>query len=242
MNCLIWGNEADGTSSKKQIRQNSNDYAVCVNCAIQSLTNTTTDFGGGTTTATRTGLFSLSTGDTDVQFIDTSSDDYRLKKTSTCLNAGVSSYGTITAPTNDILNSSRPSTPAVGAYEAYVKLSLTQGENGTITGAETGDSYYLLNSSISLVATPSSGYQFNTWVVDGINTSSEPTVMDADKTVTAVFELSTGIGNTTKDKGGIVSIKYYTITGVEVQNPSNGIFIQKAAYANGRVETVKVLK
>lgn len=242
MNCLIWGNQADGTTSKKQIRQNSNQYAACINCAIQNLTNTTSDFGGSSTTAIREGLFLLTANNDNVQFIDEPGGDYRIKKTSTCLNAGVVAYGSVTAPTTDLLNSARPATPSIGAYEAYVKLSLTQGDNGTITGAETGDSYHLLNSSISLVATPNSGYQFATWIIDGSNSASAPTVMDDDKTVTATFELSTGLESVVKDKGEITSVKYYTVTGIEVQNPHNGIFIQKATYADGSVETIKVMK
>ncbi len=53
---------------------------------------------------------------------------------------------------------------------------------------------------------------------------------------------SSAIKSTSVDKGDIVGIKYYTITGVEVINPQHGVFIQKITYSNGAVETAKVMK
>ena len=46
------------------------------------------------------------------------------------------------------------------------------------------------------------------------------------------------------DKGEIVSVKYYNISGVEISEPAqnSGLYIQKNTYANGKVETVKGLR
>ncbi len=44
------------------------------------------------------------------------------------------------------------------------------------------------------------------------------------------------------DKGEVISVNYYTTTGVQVQEPSNGVYIQKLTYSNGAVETIKILK
>jgi len=54
---------------------------------------------------------------------------------------------------------------------------------------------------------------------------------------------STSIGDNQSDKGTIVSAKYYNLNGVEISAPAdNGIYIQKAVYENGSVETSKILK
>ncbi len=53
---------------------------------------------------------------------------------------------------------------------------------------------------------------------------------------------STSIKNVNADKGDVVDIKYYTITGAQVSNPQQGIFIKKTIYSSGMVETTKVMK
>ena len=58
----------------------------------------------------------------------------------------------------------------------------------------------------------------------------------------ALGQGSTGVKQTPVDKGNIVATSYYTLTGVEVQEPANGVYIQKATFENGAVETTKIIK
>ena len=45
------------------------------------------------------------------------------------------------------------------------------------------------------------------------------------------------------DKGKVVSVKYYNVTGSQLPNaPSSGLYIEKATYENGSVESVKKVK
>lgn len=58
----------------------------------------------------------------------------------------------------------------------------------------------------------------------------------------AIGKGGSGISGISGDKGEIVAVEYYTVTGCKVSNPGSGIYIQKNSYQNGAVETVKFLK
>lgn len=63
-----------------------------------------------------------------------------------------------------------------------------------------------------------------------------------NETYTASFTISgnTGIEDATVD-GNIVSTQYYTLTGVQVAHPDNGLFVKKTTYDTGTVLTEKVI-
>ncbi len=44
------------------------------------------------------------------------------------------------------------------------------------------------------------------------------------------------------NNANVVDVRYYTLTGIEIQQPTSGIFIKKTTYNNGAVETTKIFK
>ncbi|MDR0232395.1 MAG: hypothetical protein LBI82_09795 [Dysgonamonadaceae bacterium] len=60
--------------------------------------------------------------------------------------------------------------------------------------------------------------------------------------VTDYVKKGTSVKQTIADKGAVVATRYYTLTGVRVQEPTSGIFIQQSIYENGAIETVKILR
>lgn len=52
------------------------------------------------------------------------------------------------------------------------------------------------------------------------------------------------IAGETADKGNVVSVKYFNLNGVEVNEPvnANNVYVKKAVYEDGSVETTKVVK
>jgi len=78
-------------------------------------------------------------------------------------------------------------------------LAITAGSNGTVNSAANGN--YGTNSTITIIATPNSGYAFTNWTgsagCNGITTASYAITMDSNKTCTANFTLPSVIGNQT---------------------------------------------
>ncbi|NDW08840.1 hypothetical protein D0T56_04110 [Dysgonomonas sp. 520] len=103
-------------------------------------------------------------------------------------------------------------------------------------------SMYPLNATITLTATPSTDYYLKNWTGHAASESSSNTtsqlLMDGPKTVGAEFDITTGIDNTTSSKA-VVSVKYYTVTGVEVAEDAKGLVIVKTTYEDGSIETAK---
>ena len=54
--------------------------------------------------------------------------------------------------------------------------------------------------------------------------------------------ISTGISQTTLDKGEVASITYYALNGTRLNAPAKGISIRKITYSNGKTATDKVIK
>ena len=76
--------------------------------------------------------------------------------------------------------------------DAYT-LTITPPVNGTVTKSPDQASY-LSGTVITLTATPATGYSFTGWSGDLTGTTNPATItMDADKTVTATFTLSTTV-------------------------------------------------
>ena len=54
--------------------------------------------------------------------------------------------------------------------------------------------------------------------------------------------ISTGISQTTLDKGEVASIAYYALNGSQLNAPAKGVSIRKITYNNGKTATDKVIK
>ncbi|MDE5869809.1 MAG: hypothetical protein K2H18_06215, partial [Muribaculaceae bacterium] len=50
-----------------------------------------------------------------------------------------------------------------------------------------------------------------------------------------------GVGSVTVD-ADIVSRTYFNLNGVEVSDPSNGVFVERSVYSDGTVKSAKVIK
>jgi len=130
--------------------------------------------------------------------------NYHIVETSDLVDQGVASYTisvsvTLVAPDHDQENNARPQGGGVdiGAYESGYTATVTQytltasvsGSNGTVTPT-TGT--YADGTTVTLTATPASGYQVASWSGtgdDSATTATNTVVMDGNKTVTVTFEV-----------------------------------------------------
>ena len=129
-------------------------------------------------------------------------------------------------------------------YDAcYATLTVDPTTNGSIeVSPEATDNKYLLGTEVTLTAVADNGFKFMSWTGDVTGDSATQTLtMDADKTVGATFDVSTGIEGV-KTSASVDYVKYYTTTGIEVNESATGIIIVKIVYTDGSVETSKVLK
>jgi hypothetical protein len=124
-------------------------------------------------------------------FVDATAHDYRLQSGSAAIDAGA----TIALVTTDLLGVTRPQGTAydLGAYEyqaapATYTLTLTPGTNGSAVASPSGPTYSAGNS-VTVTATPSTGYTFDHWNLDGGTSMANPLnlTMNADHTVQPVF-------------------------------------------------------
>lgn len=76
----------------------------------------------------------------------------------------------------------------VGHPSIYFNLTITSTEDGT-TDPLPGTYNYRTGSSVNVTATPSSGYSFDYWLLDGEERTENPTtvIMDANHTLEAIF-------------------------------------------------------
>jgi len=60
----------------------------------------------------------------------------------------------------------------------------------------------------------------------------------------ALGQTGSSLETNAEDKGEIVSVKYYNLSGIEVNEPTekSGFYIQRNTYENGKVETIKTLR
>lgn len=132
-------------------------------------------------------------------------------------------------------------------------LTVNDCENGTITASpESETGYYLNGTEITLTAKADNGYEFGSWTDHAVaaeplafaataETEATTTItMDGDKTVGATFVPAgtTSIDGSTASKA-IVSVKLYSVTGIEVDEDATGVVIVKTTYEDGSVETTK---
>ena len=102
---------------------------------------------------------------------------------------------------------------AIFAINQYA-LGVHSGTGGSTSGAGTYD----WNSSISITATPSIGYEFSAWTGSGITNSNEAITtvqMTQDRNVTATFLINSYSLTTMSESGGSVSISGFHNHGIQ---------------------------
>jgi uncharacterized repeat protein (TIGR02543 family) len=155
--------------------------------------------------------------------VDLEQDDYRVKAGSPLIDAGQTSGFTADFEGNPILG-----VPDIGAYEyssGTITYTLTtSAAHGTIASTP-NRTHYSPGETVTLQATPDSGYVFNGWA-DGLTGTANPAtlVMNSNKSVTANF--------------GPVAPTTYTLT-VTAANGSVTRTPSKSSYTAG--ETVSLL-
>jgi uncharacterized repeat protein (TIGR02543 family) len=126
----------------------------------------------------------------DPLFTDAGNNDFTLQAGSNAIDGGLSA-DLPSDITEDLAGNTRISGGAVdmGAYETTVtQYTLTlNATDGSITPNPAGGTYDD-GTSVTLTATPDSGFEFTGWSGDASGTTNPLTItMDADKTITATF-------------------------------------------------------
>jgi len=119
----------------------------------------------------------------DPKFVDAANGDYTLASNSPLywLSSDGTALGDLRWATN---------TPTV----APLKINIVG--SGEVTSDPAGDGVYTLGTEVTLTAVPASGWKFAGWSGDLTGTTNPATVtINTAKTVTATFELETGIRN-----------------------------------------------
>ena len=110
------------------------------------------------------------------------------------ITAVAAGYETMT--TTEVLVEEATNTICNFSLHPVTMYRLTIGQEGEgTTEPQSGSSYdYASGTVVDLLATPSAGYQFSKWVIDGVNEIFSPSAtvtMDSDKTVVAWFSQTT---------------------------------------------------
>jgi hypothetical protein len=139
----------------------------------------------------------------DPYFVNAGGADFHLKSGSTCIDKGTS-----VGLTRDFDGKAVPqgSAPDLGAYEygsttTTMYTLTTSATNGTVTRTPNQTSY-ASGASVSLQATPNTGYSFTGWSGDLTGMTNPATlVMGSNKSVTANFAASSSGGGGTTTTG-----------------------------------------
>lgn len=91
-------------------------------------------------------------------------------------------------------------------------------------------------TTIPLTAVTSRAFRLIAFIVD----TKTGNIVNATK-IEAENPNISGIGSVTVDSQ-VVSRRYYNLSGVEVSEPSNGIFVERSVYSDGTVKSAKVVK
>ena len=118
-------------------------------------------------------------------------------------------------------------------------LASANEEQGSVDSDYTGDITAIpYGTEVDITAVAKSGYTFSQWS-DGNIENPRTIVITEETSLTASFDITTGIGNATTDKGIVVSEMYYNLTGKQVSADSRGLVLKKITYEDGSTETVK---
>lgn len=119
-------------------------------------------------------------------------------------------------------------------YTCYT-LTVNTPTGGTLTiNPEATGNLYPSGSTVTLTATPSPGYSFTKWLLDG----AASIVMNADKTVGAEFDITSGINQSPVSKT-IIAETIYNLQGKQITLNAKGLVIKKVTYEDGSVDIIK---
>ena len=176
-NSIFWNNL---NANNQVLRSVGNEHATFPNGNIQVKNSLSFD-----------GFFNVNNTNTvssDPLF--TSTSDFTLQSGSPAIDAGDSSL-VPSDITEDLAGNNRISGTSVdmGAYESsLVQYTLTLNAIGGSISPNPAGGTYDDGTSVTLTATPDSGFQFTGWSGDASGTTNPLSItMDADKTITAMF-------------------------------------------------------
>ena len=105
---------------------------------------------------------------------------------------------------------------AVFDKQKALTISVTPSGAGS-TNPAPGTYYYVPGSRVTVTATPSQGYRFDRWTLDGSNAGTQPSItilMDSDHALTAVFVKQYAL-TVTAGQGGSVVVEGTRVTGTQ---------------------------
>lgn len=190
-NCIFWANETSGGNTTRAVTDFYQNPVTSLN-----VFNSIGDFSDSSITAT------TNVQNSDPYFTSMINDFTISSQFSPALNTGDNSK-IPTGVTIDLLGNSRIHNTIVdmGCYEygatapVYRDLTITS-TNGTVTAnpQPSANGMYLDGTSVTLTATPNSGYQFDNWVISpspatAPNGTTATVVLNADTNVTANFSV-----------------------------------------------------
>lgn len=237
INCMVWGNKKlNGTYDQKW-------GGADTNCAIQSLT-----IPPGLNNIALSNLnHGTQSGINYPEFLDPINGNFRLNPTSAGFNNGNSTYtqslytnnnGTIIMNAQVDLDGNPRiigSHIDIGAYETSSKtLTILPSLNGT-TNPVSGTYNYNSTYTTVVSAYPNTGYHFQKWIVDGVDSihSTINLLMNNDHTIQAFFEVNqyhftltqTGNGNI-NHASGTTLYDYNTVINLTATPDTNSCFVK----------------
>jgi uncharacterized repeat protein (TIGR02543 family) len=184
-----WGGEISSTSNPVTVAINGDKNITVVWVKTWVLNITIFPTGGGTVTIQTTEGGTVSSGNgpydtgANVILIAEPAEGYRFG------HWVISGSGNVTSNHVTITMNTDKSVTAVFIKTFILTVTITPPGGGTVSPV---NDTYDLNANVTLTATPAEGYTFVRWDGDVTDNSTSPTItvtMDANKSVTAVFEL-----------------------------------------------------
>jgi hypothetical protein len=198
----------------------TDNKAVTVSFKLIPVYTLTASVTGGNGTVSQSPTGSTYNGGTVVTLTATPNTGYQID-TWTGVDSNSGNTATVTMSSNKTVTVSFK----IIAVTTYTLVASSFGGNGTVSPT-TGT--YDSGTSVTLTATPNTGYQVDTWTgVDSNSGNTASVTMTSNKTVTVSFKLATSIATST-DKDFQVNC---------FPNPATGVTVMKFSLENaGKVE------
>ena len=170
-------------------------------------------------------------------FVNAASNDYHLASGSTAINAGTVSAISGCSPDRDgMITRPQGSASDMGAYEAIYVNIVASGSNGVVTGAS---ATAVVGQSITVNATPNTGYRFVNWTESGTPVSTNASftfTVSTARTLVANFEAATTISSGTTNVSTIIDNSIVTVaSGAEITVGANKTLKSVTVAAGGKI-------
>ena len=173
---VSWSGDASGTSPSTTITMDSDKTVTACFDTIQYQLQVSSSPSEGGTVSTSGGIYDP---DASITLVATPSPGYKFISWSGDAS-GTSPSTTIT------MDSDKTVTACFDTIQYQLQVSSSPSEGGMVS---TSGGTYDPDTTVTLVATPSPGYEFISWSGDASGTSPSTTItMDSDKTITARFD------------------------------------------------------